>query len=394
MEPNSTTIVPPPIPSSGPPPLPTKKVNLFRRIISALGKFFDYLFGLMVILLSLAALSAIPVLHFFSLGYLLEASGRIAKSGRIRDGFIGLNAAARIGKIIVAGWIIFLPIRLIHSYWIDSQIIDPGSETGTGLKIALIIVTTLAIFAISWAIIRGGKFRHFIWMAPIRLIRWMGEPKSFDGLKKKFSEVKNSLKLLDYFKLGFFGFVGGALWLAIPVGILFLATQLSNQPLSLLTSLLGGILLGIVTLYVPFLQTRYAVSRKFSEFGDWRGVRASFRRAPLALWIALFVTLLFSLPLYLLKIELAPQEVAWIPNLVFVVFMFPARLLLGWANSRSVRREQNRHWTLRIMGRLGMLPAVIVYVFIVWLTQYLSWHGSYSLLEQHAFLLPAPMLGL
>jgi hypothetical protein len=37
---------------------------------------------------------------------------------------------------------------------------------------------------------------------------------------------------------------------------------------------------------------------------------------------------------------------------------------------------------------------VAAYVFLVWLTQYLSWHGSLSLMEQHAFLVPAPLLGL
>ena len=46
------------------------------------------------------------------------------------------------------------------------------------------------------------------------------------------------------------------------------------------------------------------------------------------------------------------------------------------------------------MGRFGVIPIVFIYVLMVYVTQYLSWHGVWSLFEQHAFLVPAPMLGL
>ena len=89
---------------------------------------------------------------------------------------------------------------------------------------------------------------------------------------------------------------------------------------------------------------------------EWREVRARFRRAPLAFWLALLVTLLFAIPLYLLKIELTPRELAWLPSLLFVAFIFPARILTGWATSRALRRETDRHWTARWLGRLAILP--------------------------------------
>jgi hypothetical protein len=41
-----------------------------------------------------------------------------------------------------------------------------------------------------------------------------------------------------------------------------------------------------------------------------------------------------------------------------------------------------------------MLPLAIVYAVVVSLSRYTSWYGSWSLFEQHAFLLPAPFLGL
>ncbi len=106
------------------------------------------------------------------------------------------------------------------------------------------------------------------------------------------------------------------------------------------------------------------------------------------------ITLAFAIPLYLLKIEMIPREAAWLPSLVFVVFMLPARLATGWAYGNASHRPRNRHGLLRWTARLAMLPVVTIYVVIVYFTQFTSWHGIYSLYEQHAFLVPVPFLGL
>jgi len=79
---------------------------------------------------------------------------------------------------------------------------------------------------------------------------------------------------------------------------------------------------------------------------------------------------------------------------VFLAFIFPARLLTGWALARARKRERPRHWFFRLTSPLWMLPAVGFYVFIVYFTQYTSWHGIWSLYEQHAFLLPVPFMGM
>jgi hypothetical protein len=106
------------------------------------------------------------------------------------------------------------------------------------------------------------------------------------------------------------------------------------------------------------------------------------------------VLLLASVPLYLLKIEMIPREAAWLPSLVFVVFLAPARLLTGWAYARSGRREHPRHWLFGALGRLAILPTAALYVLVVFVAQYTSWYGVGSLYEQHAFLLPVPFLNM
>src|SRR4029079_11516393 len=96
-----------------------------------------------------------------------------------------------------------------------------------------------------------------------------------------------------------------------------------------------------------YLQIHFVVQNRFRAFLEIRSVRAHFRRAPVAFGFAFFITLLFAVPLYLLKIEIIPREAAWLPSLVFIVFIFPARILMGWAFSRALRRELPRNWFFR-----------------------------------------------
>ena len=74
-----------------------------------------------------------------------------------------------------------------------------------------------------------------------------------------------------------------------------------------------------------------------------------------------------AIPLYLLKIEMIPREAAWLPSLVFVIFLAPARLLTGWAYARSGRRDRPRHWVFRVLGRIAIIPAALLYVLVVFL---------------------------
>jgi hypothetical protein len=365
-----------------------------RRLFARLGAAFDALAGFLALLLMLAVASAIPFLNLLSLGYLLEGSGRVARSGRFRDGFPGLRGFARVGKAFLAAWLLSLPARLLHSLMLDAELISPGAAEARSLRVALVLYLVLATLHFGWALVRGGRWRHFLWPAPIRFARRLGSEFAGDlGLRRGLDAIR-SLRPGHFLRLGALGFAGAALWLALPLLILLGAAEIPRPGPSALASLLGGALLGGAALHLPFLQTRFALTGRFREFLEPKAVRAAFRRAPLAFWFAACAILLLALPPYLLKIELAPSELAWLPNLLFVTLILPARLLLGWAVFRSERREAPRLWLFRWAARLAFIPVVAVYVFIVWISQYLSWHGSMSLLEQHAFLVPAPLFGL
>jgi hypothetical protein len=266
---------------------------------------------------------------------------RVVRTGRIRDGFIGMRKASVLGSIAAGTWLVVWPARLVSGFWKDAEIIAPGSSISTLWHVGLILVTALTLLHIAWACLRGGKLRHFLWPQPRRFLRWLKAPGKFAGLQGLITDYVLDLRLPFYFWLGLRGFVGALAWLILPVGILLAATR---APLggSILLSLLGGFLLLLVAIHLPFLQAHFAQTDRFSALFELREVRRLFLRAPLAFWFALLITLLFAVPLYLLKIELTPRELAWLPSLLFVIFIFPARILTGWAMSRALRHEQPR----------------------------------------------------
>ena len=202
-----------------------------------------------------------------------------------------------------------------------------------------------------------------------------------------------ALRLPYYFWLGLRGFLGAVAWLVVPVSLLAASSRL-RPGAGVVAGLVGGGLLALVLVHLPFLQARFAEENRLGAMFELSAIRRRFVRAPLAFFVALLVTLVFALPLYLLKIEIVPREAAWLPSLLFVVSIFPARLLTGWAMARSNDRRARRPWWTRWVGRLAMVPVVLFYVLLVYFTQYLSWYGVWSLYEQHAFLVPAPFLGL
>jgi hypothetical protein len=389
-------IVPPPLPCRhdhediAPPPLPRRRSRGGVELVFA---GIEWIFGFFCLIGGLAVLAAVPVLQFLSLGYLLESSARVARSGRLRDGFPGMRRAARIGGIVLASWLFLLPVRLVADMTYSAEIIDPEGRAAVGWRIGLYVLMAVVVLHIAFACARGGKLRYFLW--PFNFI-WVLIDVFGGGHYTRSRDAvwdfTSSLRLPHYFWLGVRGFAAAIAWLVIPVTWIALAH--AKAPAAPLVGFLGAVLLGLVLIYLPFLQLRMAATNRFSQAFNVLGVRRDFRKAPWAFAVAFVVTLLFALPLYLLKIEVVPKEAAWLPGLVFIGFIFPARLLTGWAMGRAARRRAPRHWFFRWTGRLPFVPAAAFYVLVVFFTQYTSWHGIWSLYEQHAFLVPVPFFGM
>ncbi len=353
----------------------------------------EWLFGLASLLVGLAILAALPVLQFLTLGYLLESAGRIARTGRFGEGFIGIRLAARLGGIVAFSWLLLVPVRLVADWAHSAQIIDPGSPAAQQWRYGLFALIAVTALHILTACARGGKLRYFLWpFNLIWLLRRVIQGGYYAEARDAVWDITVSLRLPYYFWLGLRGFAAAFVWLAFPVTLI--AAGRGHFAGAGAVAFLGAVMLVVVIPYLPFLQARLAAENRFAAGFEVLAVRRQFRKAPWAFAIAFLVTTLFALPLYLFKIETVPREAAWLPSLVFIAFIFPARLLTGWALGRANNRTEPRHWFFRWTGRFPLFPVAAFYVTIVFFSQYTNWTGIWSLYEQHAFLVPVPFLGV
>jgi hypothetical protein len=370
--------------------LPDPKRGFARRVVDGIASAGEWLFGAVALVIALSVLSALPILQLLSFGYLLESGGRVARSGRLRDALIGVRRAARLGSMVVGCWLMLLPLRLVASLANSAEIIEPGGAIARRWRFGLAVLTALVVLHMIAACARGGKLRYFFWPfgTPIWLVRRLRQGRLYTSARDAVWDFVATLRLPFYFRVGFLGFFGTLAWLFLPVTLIAVGRKF--PPLGFV----GGISLAFVALVLPFLQMSFAAEQRFRAFFEIKAVRARFGRAPWAFAFALLLTLSFSIPLYLLKIEMIPRETAWLPSLVFLGFIFPARTLTGWAYARSGRRELPRHWCFRWSTRLLIVPIGLFYALIVFFTQYTAWQGISSLYEQHAFLLPVPFLNM
>lgn len=369
---------------------------LRRRVgitVGFIGSVLEWLLGAAALVIGLAALAALPIVQLLSLGYLLEAGARTARTGRLSAGFIGIRLAARLGGIVAASWLFLLPLRIAAQLARTAQVIDPDGAAARGWRVALLILIGLTALHITAACARGGRLRYFLWPFNVFwLVRRVVRKGYYTAARDAVWDTVMALRLPYYFWLGLRGFVAALAWLILPVTLLVVGH--AEGALFPIVGWLGALLLVVVLLHLPFLQLRLAEQNRLAAAFEWRAVRADFRRAPWMFALAFVVTVLSALPLYLLKIEMVPREAAWLPSLLFVTFIFPARLLTGWALARARQRTHESHWFYRWTGRLVIMPAAAFYVLVVYFTQFTSWNGLWSLYEQHAFLVPVPFFGM
>ncbi|MGL6074434.1 MAG: hypothetical protein ACRC8S_09770 [Fimbriiglobus sp.] len=391
--------VPQALPVASPPSIAWRAVPIVSvkrkpwpvRLVLGFLSVVEWCVGVLSLFVGLAVLASIPILQFLCLGYLLELTGRVARTGRLRDGFIGVRKAARLGSIFGGAWLLFWPVRFLSDYAQSATILDPGSRMANGWWLGSVVFATLTGLHILQAIAAGGKLRHFLWpfhfvTIGLRVLNGGYYQKCRDSV----CDFVLSLRLPHYAQLGLKGFLVGLAWLFLPATLLAVGRQpFQGAPMFML---LGAILLGWVVLYLPFLQARLAMTNRWREGFRLLAVRRDFRRAPWAYLVAFTLTLLLALPLYFFKVEVIPREAVWLPGLIFIAFIAPARLITGWAVARAMRRETPRHWVFRWSARL-LFPAVsLVYVGWVFLTPYTTWNGVAAFYEQHAFLLPIPLM--
>ncbi|MCB9755989.1 MAG: hypothetical protein H6713_39210 [Myxococcales bacterium] len=348
------------------------------------------LLGLVALVFGLSLVATAPIVQLAALGYLLHAGGRVAASGRLRDGLPGLATAARVGAAALGIWLLLWIPRLVASLARSSWLIDPagaGARWLGGLAVALLVLVLLHVVAAS---ARGGLLRHYLVPRPRREARALRALCSREGYARARDVVWDTLqstRALALLWLGARGLLLGALWLLVPTTLLAIGAR---APLA---ATLGVLLTAGATLYLPFIQLRLAREDRLGVALELDVIHRAYAGAPLAMAASLLVTVGAALPLYLLKIELMPRELLWLPGALFVIFTLPARLLCGFALARGLARERPRHRALRALGWIMAIPIAALYGVLLYFTQHITWFGTWGLYEQHAFLLPTPLLG-
>ena len=258
------------------PKLRTRLWRLIGRLGRGIASLFEWLFGVLSLVLGLSILAALPVVQFLSLGYFLESSARVARSGRIRHGFVGVRKAARVGGVTAGIWLSLVPTWFAGAYARSAELISPGGRTAVFWRGAFVAVTLLAMLHIAVSCLRGGRIRYFLWPFghPLWVLRRLRRGGLYSEARDGLWAFAASLRIPYYFRLGLIGFFGTLLWLAIP-GILIALVGVAP-----LLAPIGMLLLAIIVPFLPFLQVRYALEGKISALFSRRAIRQRFRCAP------------------------------------------------------------------------------------------------------------------
>jgi len=387
---------------------PTPRRPWGRRGLAACRRGGWHLWSIAWLIILLAFVTAIPVIQLMVLGYLLLVAGRIAAGATVRQSVPGIGSAGQVGLVLTAIGIASLPTQLLAHWESVATIIQPDSSAASRMRLIAITFSSLATVHLWWAWARGGSLKHFLWPQPKRFVREAWRPELWTNLSDRIWRFIESLHLPMLFWMGVRGATGTLVWL-IPAIIIMNVTREGKQAAA---GLLGGLcflVLGYILMTLPMLQAHFAAENRWRAIFDWRRVRRDVHFAPWSYALAMLVALvLMPIPLYLLKIEATPEEIVWLPCLVFVAFMLPARIATGLAlrRGRRLRRlsETEGDGSLpqqfvpkisRCFVRFAVAPAIVaLYLFVLFGSQFTSWDGVDTWIRQHALLVPLPFIGV
>ena len=359
---------------------------------------FDALHGVFCftsLVVLLALLAAVPIFQLIAFGYLLNVGGQLARGTTLREALPQVRQAGQIGLTIIVVMLAGLPIHLLTHWEAVATLIEPGSIQSSVLRGLAIGVSMLTMIFLLWAWARGGRLVHYLWPQPLRFLSEGWRWRTWSSLPDRLWAFTASLELRKYFWLGLRGMLGTIVWL-IPAFIIIAAFRVGETGLAGFVGFTALVMLGISLLYLPMLQVHFAAENRLGALFEVDQVRQYFRRAPWAWLMAMVVALILTpIPLYLLKIEATPREAVWLLTLIFVAFILPARVATGLAIRRARRKRESSSWWAscsRWLVRM-MMPAVVgIYVLFVYVSQYTSWDGLATWVQQHAVLIPVPFL--
>ena len=379
-----------------PPQSVPARQSVIRRAFGRVVRATRFAFEIFSLVTLLAVMTALPLIQLIAFGYLLDVAGKLASGAAVGQAIRWRAVAGRIGMAVFALALLGLPIRLLTHYAAVADVVSPGTQDVGWLRLGAVALTILAMVHLSWAWARGGRLAHYLWPAPLLWLSRFWRPSTWLSAADRLIAMIRSLEIPRLFWLGARGAIGTLIWL-LPGTVIIAANRNGTTGFAGLIGAIAFVCMGIALLYLPMLQANFAAENRFSAIFAVRQVRRDFRVAPWAWFGAMFLTLvLLPIPLYLLKIEPPPPELIWLPTWFFIALMLPARVASGLALRRARSKPEgtsfwafSSRWIVRLL-----MPAVVgVYLLFVYLSQYVSWDGLQTWVQQHAVLVPVPFVG-
>jgi hypothetical protein len=193
---------------------------------------------------------------------------------------------SRLGQIVLGVSLMILPLWLVSGIAQSAQIIDPDSIIARRWRWGLIVLTVVMAVHIVLAIACGGRLWQFLFpfLNPFWLLARLRQGGYYRAASNAVWDFWLSLRLRHYFWLGLRGFLGGLIWLGLPVTLMAMGHFTGRSgligPLAFLTGWFGAFLLLFVMSYVPIVQVRFATENRFAAFSSSgrRGGRSSEHR--------------------------------------------------------------------------------------------------------------------
>lgn len=362
-----------------------------RHPVAACGWLVALGAGLVSLVALLAVIAAIPVVNLVALGYMLEGEGRVVRSGRLRDGLPLAALLPRLGAIAGGTWACILVVRLVSGAAADASLVDPGGPAAAAWRLAATLTAVLVGVHLLLAWHAGGSLVSFV--RPLRnlrlFVRALRAGTAWSGAADRLAATLGLIRPVRLFALGLRGLLGGAAWL-VPATLVFSAFRDTQRPVALLVTLVGAVLLGAALVGVPIMQARFAADGRLTAFRDVSVVRRLFRRAPWALVAAVVVLHALSLPLYLAKVVVPPRDALWLVTPIFVLTIYPARLVVGLATGYALRRTRDRWAIVRWAALAVLAPLLALDLLLLFFMPAIDALGRRVLFDHHALLLPTP----
>ncbi len=366
-----------------------------RKPFRSLWWLFHVLLGIGFLLPLMAGLAAIPGLSLLALGVMLAAQAQVAQSGRLRDGFPLLPISTRIGTIGFMIGLFLIPIIMASSIAGGQQVVTQLSGVSqNGFSTLTVVLQVIISVHLLLAIANGGSFACFL--RPIRNIRRLLKRVRSNDFAPAVNLWTERLATISqpwhHFLLAVKAVIGALCWLTIPTVLLGMSSTSphENPGFPGILSFVGGVLMIPVAAWLPLLQVHQATTGRFKAIFEVRVVREIICRVPVRWAIATILLYALAIPLYLSKVVLPPADAYWLFTPLFILVIYPTRLLIGWVYGTGIHKEHRASRLIRWPAKVFMVPLLGLYGLILFAVPLISEAGPKAMFENHAFLLPVP----